>query len=255
MGSLAALDSAESVLDRAVTQRTAVEIRRRVFDLAEALFQSARMQLSVPLYRAIGVDRGATLDNIDFPLNNRGWLRERFSSIRRSESEPERLKQMQEILEWTNPGAGGFYDDLGNPWNRPHLVTGPGFEKDPAFLESALAAFGYRFGGRLQWWRHGETRDDTPLEMRYAGLDPSAGYRLRVVYAGDPGPKRLRLLAGNDLEVHPYQDKPQPYRPQEFAIPPAAYRDGSLRLRWFREEGAGGAGRGPQIAEVWLLRR
>ena len=48
--------------------------RARVFELAEALYQSIRMQLSVPRYKAIAVGRGANLDTIDVPLNNRPWL-------------------------------------------------------------------------------------------------------------------------------------------------------------------------------------
>ena len=47
------------------------------------------MQLSVPLYKAIGVGRGATLDTIDVPLNNRNWLE---SAIRR-DPEARRSKQ------------------------------------------------------------------------------------------------------------------------------------------------------------------
>ena len=39
------------------------------------------------------------------------------------------------IVHWTDPGPGGFYDDLGNPARQPHLVRGPGYQKDPAFLD------------------------------------------------------------------------------------------------------------------------
>ena len=254
-GALTAIREADEILDRAVTHRVATDRRARVFELAEALFQSIRMQLSVPRYQAIAVDRGATLDNIDFPLNNRPWLKTRFAEIAKMESEPDRLKSIQEIVEWTNPGPGGFYDDLGNPWSASHLVRGGGFEKDPAHLESALIAFGFRNAGRMEWWRHAESRDDTPLEMRYRDLDPSARYRLRIVYAGDAGPKRIRLLADENVEVHPYIDRPFPFKPLEFDVPPAATRSGSLRLRFFREAGLGGAGRGPQVGEVWLIRQ
>ena len=48
------------------------EWRARTFELAEALFQSIRMQLSVVRYQAIAVGRGANLDAIDYGLNNRG---------------------------------------------------------------------------------------------------------------------------------------------------------------------------------------
>ncbi len=50
--------------------------RARVFELAEALYQSIRMQLSVARYKAIAVGRGANLDTIDMPLNNRLWLKQ-----------------------------------------------------------------------------------------------------------------------------------------------------------------------------------
>ena len=56
------------------TARWPTDLRARVFELAEALFQSIRMQLSVPRYKAIDVGRGATLDTIDQVLNNRLWL-------------------------------------------------------------------------------------------------------------------------------------------------------------------------------------
>ena len=50
-------------------------LRARVFELAEALFQSVRMQLSVPRYAAIDPGRGANLDLIDRPITNADWLR------------------------------------------------------------------------------------------------------------------------------------------------------------------------------------
>ena len=74
LGADAAMNRAEAILDRAATDRVAEAWRARIFELAEALFQSIRMQLSVPRYKAIAVDRGANLDTIDYPLNNRLWL-------------------------------------------------------------------------------------------------------------------------------------------------------------------------------------
>src|SRR5262249_35687102 len=65
LGTLLAMDEAEAILDRAVTRRTAGDYRARVFELAEALFQSIRMQLSVERYKAISVGRGANLDTLD----------------------------------------------------------------------------------------------------------------------------------------------------------------------------------------------
>ena len=101
---------AEKILDASET-RVAVDWRKRVFELADALFESIKMQTSVPKYKAISVGRGATLDTVDVPLNNRLWLKQRFAALRSDSAESERLKGIDEIVNWTNPGPGGFYDD------------------------------------------------------------------------------------------------------------------------------------------------
>jgi hypothetical protein len=264
-GSLATLREAEAVLDRAVSERVATDWRARVFELAESLFQSIRLQSSVKRYQAIGVDRGATLDTVDYPLNNRAWLREHFAVVRKLPTETARLDGIEEILRWTDPGAGGFYDDLGNLSCQPHLVPGLPFAQDPAFLESPHAGFeeadavddpdekpGQAL--RYSWLNHAESMNDTPLATAYDGLDPTARYKLRVVYGGDAPKRRIRLVANDGIEIHPLMLKPWPIRPVEFEVPASAITGGTLRLQWTRESGLGGNGRGCQVSEVWLLR-
>jgi hypothetical protein len=97
-GTLEAMRQAEAILARAESERPAPELRARVFELAEALFQSARMQLSVPRYQAISVGRGANLDSIDEPLNERRALEKGFTRIRELESEDERLRALAELV-------------------------------------------------------------------------------------------------------------------------------------------------------------
>jgi len=260
-GALGSMDAAERTLNRALAQPVAQWARTRVFEMAEALFQSIRMQLSVPKYKAEAFERGANLDMIDMPLNNRGWLMARFAEIRKMEDERERLKALDEIVNWTNPGPGGFYDDLGNLTRQPHLVRGPGFDRDPAYFESSLVGFAIRGlgGATLQyprsWWDHAEALYDAPLEMAYRGLDPNAQYKIRVVYAGDSTRPKIRLTANDGIEVHPLISRPVPFRPQEFDLPRDATARGELHLKWFREAGLGDAGRGLQVAEVWLLKK
>ena len=155
-GSLLGLTEAEAFLDRAVTQPISLAWRTRLFQLAEALFQSpAHMQLSVKLYQGQEEVRGATLDGCDFPLNNRAWLKARFAELRQLPDETERLAGIRAILDWTNPGPGGFYDDLSRPWAQSHLVTGPAFADDPDFMAGPLRRFPYRkHGGALRRsWR------------------------------------------------------------------------------------------------------
>jgi len=98
IGSLSAVEKAEAILDKARTNKVKPEWRARVFELAEALFQSIRMQLSVKKYQAIRVNRGANLDNIDKPLVNLKDLKQRLERIRLLQSEQRRLKAIEKII-------------------------------------------------------------------------------------------------------------------------------------------------------------
>ena len=257
LGTLAAIDAAEQELLITPANRAGQELRSRVFELAEALFQSIRMQLSVPRYQAISVGRGANLDLIDMPLNNAPWLVSRFAAIRK-EPEPSKQQQMlHEILHWTSPGPGGFYDDLGDPENQPHVVRTSAFEDDPTMRSSPTTGFsGFRANvdGRLSWWRVAETLYEKPLEMRYTNLDPAAQYRVRVIYGGDANRVPVRLEANGAYELHPLQEKNPDFSPVEAIVPREATADGTLTLRFSRPPGLGGNGRGVQVAELWLVR-
>jgi hypothetical protein len=251
-----ALADAERILGEAQV-RPAAEWRQRVYTLAEALFQSIRQQLSVERYRAIAVGRGATLDSFETPLNNAGWLLARFAEAAALPTERERLAAIDRIVRWTDPGPGGYYDDLGDPAQQPHLVKGLPFDQDPQRFKSTLTGFGYRPDWRLSWMTHAESFWDTPLHMRYTGLDPAAQYRVRVVYAGDAfsTDTLIRLVANDTHEIHPPVKKAVPPAPVEYDIPVEATRKGELTLTFTGPSGAGGAGRGTQIAEVWLVRK
>lgn len=251
-----AIADARRILDEA-SSKPAPELRLRVYTLAEALFQSIRQQLSVSRYRAIAVGRGATLDSFEMPLNNRGWLVARFDEALKLEKEEERAAAIDRIVRWTDPGAGGYYDDLGNPAQQPHLVRGLTYEEDPQRFKSTLTGFGYRADWRLSWMTHAESFWDTPLQMRYTTLDPAAQYRIRVVYAGDVFSMNalIRLVANDKYEIHPPTRKPSPVQPVEFDIPVEATRGGELTLTFSAPPGSGSAGRGNQIAEVWLTKK
>jgi hypothetical protein len=255
LGAGHAVQQAETILEQAICNRVNPVLRARVFELAEALFQSIRMQLSVDRYQAISVGRGANLDTIDVPLNNRVWLRNQFERIRKLDSESERLREIDAILNWANPGPGGFYDELGNPSRRPHLVGGLSYASDPGYYQSPLTGFHYVSDWRISWCRHAESFYEAPLSMHYADLDPKARYRIRVVYAGDNNRPKVRLVANGDIEIHPWRTKDSPPRPVEFDVPAQATSKRELNLSWYQESGRGGAGRGCQVAEVWLIKK
>ena len=215
------------------------------------------MQLAVEIYRGEAVVRGTNLDTLDYPVSDAPWLLARLAEIGR---EPDMVKQMVAIhalLSRTDPGPGGFYDELGNVSNRPHLLPGEGAEHDPEFRATPLTGFRYPdlLGSHapIAWKRWAESLFDAPLKMRYTGLDTRAPYRLRAVYSGDQPKKKMRLVANDHFEIHPYQLRPWPPAPQEFDVPAAATAGGELNLSWTCEPGLGGNGRGCQVSEVWLI--
>jgi len=250
LGSTEALKRARAELAKANAEPVSTDRRARVLELGEALFQSIRMQLSVPKYQAIGVDRGANLDLIDVPLNDREWLELRLDEIESIEKEADRLKVIGALLRRTDPGPGGYYDALGAPRRRPHLVPGPSLADDPMLWENRTG-FHQRPGWPLAWRHTAESLYGVPLRMRYDELDPKTPYRIRVVYSGDNTSVRLRLEA-DGVEIHPLIKKPDPTDPFEADLPPEITADGRLELIWTPEPGLGGNGRGCQVAEVWL---
>ena len=255
IGSLAAMTQAESVLDRADSIQVSPVLRNRVNELAEALFQSIRMQLNSKLHRGEH-GRGTSQDTIDRPLNDRFWMKSQFVLARAHQSEEDRLKFLHALVTWTDPGPGSFYDDLGDPNRQPHLVPNAvPFAESPDFRKSVFTSFDFKEDLPREWWTNVLSLYDAPLQMRYEGLDPKAQYRIRVVYSAEPLRKVKVRMEADGEPIHDLMFKPDKMTPLEFAIPESVTADGELNIRWTREPGLGGNGRGCQVAEVWLLRQ
>ncbi|MBI5095829.1 MAG: hypothetical protein HZB26_25775 [Candidatus Hydrogenedentes bacterium] len=264
-------------------------LKARIRELGKELFESIGAQLDVANYKATNAQRGAVLEYLDTPLNNRLWLESEFDAIlagKISSSMPEtaregdlRLARLARVADWENSGPGSFYDDLGCSWKQPHLVKSKPLWDDPGGVTTSREDHTYDTGEpyRLSWFDVEEALFDTPLVMRYEGLDPSAAYRLRVTYLGRFN-ATTRLVADGKYEIHgayghtvagvryavkndsaavvdrPNDEAaggaPETVTPLEFVIPKEATQDGGLELTWHRL-----TGRGVQVAEVWLLKQ
>jgi hypothetical protein len=278
MDALSKGGSAEQRVQRArgalgATRPDAVETREheQLFSLADALFHDWGLQLSVDRHHAENWERGANLDRVDTPLTDAAWLNQRMEESLKQPTEAARLAALEEITHWSRPVPGALYDDLGDPEHEPHLVRGKPWPADPEMYDAAIDSIADRTLGanpspanettpmpekgrpwRLSWIDYAETLYETPLTLRYSGLDPRRHYTARVTYAGEDYALPLRLTA-NGLEVHPARLRSSNPETVEFALPAAALRHGSLTLRWTGPSGSGGSGRGRQVAEVWLL--
>lgn len=257
-GAELAMEDAESILAESIRQPVARDLRARISELAEALYQSINMQLSVEKYKAIHWGRGANLDLIDMPLNNRIWLLEQFDEVRQLATERERLARLDAIVNWSNPGPGGFYDDLGDATNQSHLVRGTDWVDDPEFRDRSRMGFEFTPGARTSWNRFAEGRYNSPVQLHYENLNPAAQYKVQAIYGGEiftdeQGRTTQIRLDADGLEVHDFIDKKRPLERLEFHVPREATADGAVTLQWSPLPGFGGPGRGCQISEVWLI--
>ncbi len=116
------LDEAERVLSRVLFEPAGLALRTRVRELGEALFQSIRMQLAVDRYQGEAVNRAANLETLESPISDVSWLRAQLAGIRKLASANEQVAAIRQLLARKDPGPGGFYDEPGNPSNRPHVL-------------------------------------------------------------------------------------------------------------------------------------
>lgn len=256
-GAETAMTNAETLLATADTAPVRTDLQNHIRDLCDALFASIGLQTSTSSpFNASGLERGCVLDTLNWPLNDRCWLQIRFSAIRSLSNETEKLAAINEILNWENPGEGGFYDDLGSLNKQPHVVQPLDWALDPGRLRSLQNEISWhngnrqdlkRGGGRLSWQNQAQTLYGTPLQMHYTGLQAEKQYKLRVVYTGRFAPT-MRLTANGTYTVH--SDLPQPATPTvlEYLLPLDVTAGGTLDLKWDLV-----SGRGCQVAEVWLV--
>jgi hypothetical protein len=247
-GSFAALEKAESILQRACTEPVAADLKQKCEALSDALFEKIGSQLDVKKHGAQSRTRGAFMDGIDEPLNNAAWLRVQFRRIREIADEPARQQAIDGILNRTNPGPGGFYDSLGTPGGDKRVVSPVPWAEDPGSMKSPRTDFPYDLelpGYRdvpLAWRKQKSTIFETPLRIAYENLDPRATYSIRAVYAGE-FTKPSSLVANDAYVIHRQLHGTRPLV-REFPIPAEATASGRLQLVW----------RGGGVAEAWLIR-
>lgn len=245
-----AMNNAQRVLDLATTEPPAPELHRRVVELCGALFTTIGLQTSVKKYQASGPERGAILDYIDYPLNNRWWLEDEFAKVRAMGSDEERLRRLEEIGTWENPGAGSFYDDVGNVAKSPHVVRGEGWNTDPLMGRNPNPGHWWWDDGfsrkRLSW----QVSMDWPIAVRYERLDPNADYVIRITGYGEA------LTRVNQERVKPTLYGRGIGEIKEFPVPREAVQSGQIVVTWDQPEEPGLNWREQsRITEIWLLKK
>lgn len=254
LGSGEAMDRATRILSRASRENCCPAWRQRIEALCDALFQSVRMQTSILKHSASGAERGAVLDFVDHPLNNRWWLEDRFAEVNTLADEPARRQRLATLATWSRPGTGSFYDDVGDVANSPHVLRGNSLSPDNLLGVDPIPHFTWEGGPsrkRLSWL----TSLRWPKGIAYTHLDPAATYvvRLNVIKSAAPGEVRLRI-DGEPVEVT--RPARAPGDMVEFSVPPSLVRDGTITLTFDEiDESHVNWRQYSRLVEAWLIRQ
>ena len=271
-----ALDRAEEIIQSGKSVPVTPLLRRRCDELADLLFDSIGSQLTVERHKAKSIGRGAFMDTVDQPLTDIPWLETNIRQIRKIVSDADRLAAIRTLVNRTNPGPGGFYDNFGTAGSWRRIRSEYSWEEDPGHLVSPLIAFNtimvqgkkprldyppvYSDEG-VDWtpnsfpwaWASGvHTLYDTPLVLEYEDVHADSSYDIRIVYVSTryKVPTRIRLEARGGYLIHDWLEPKGQCHVVKFPVPRDAVAGGSLELIWTTTPGC----HGPFIPEIWLIR-
>ena len=239
IGADKAMDDALQIVNEADKNLIDPSMRQKIVDYCDALFKTIGMQTSVKKYNASGEERGAILDFIDYPLNNRWWLSDEFVKIRAMKTEEEKLARLNIISKWEDPGPGSYYDDVSNIFKETHVITSSDDATDVA------------------WWDNGFSRKrlSTQLfqnfpKLIYEDLDPAGDYTLRIAGYGEA------LLRVNGERVDPFIYNKDLEEFKEFHIASKYVRDGRIEVSFDEpEESQLNWRKKSKVCDIWLLKK
>ena len=237
-----AMREALNILEQVDTEPTRPDLRKRIVALYDDLFHSIGLQSDMKKYQASGSERGASLEFLDYPLNNRWWLEDEFKKVETLPDETAQWARLEELRFWEHPGKGSFYDDLGHLARSPHVA----WEFGTMLMSGGFAWWDGGYSrARLSWQVTSWPRNG----LQYNGLDHTASYLLRFSGFGD-----MKAFAdGQELQPTRYGTDNGDIK--EYPVPQALVEDGRLTvtLQPQRLEGVNWRQQ-PRLAEAWLIK-
>ena len=236
-----AIAAANAVLQKAVTEPARPDLRNRLLELFDQMYETCRFQSDMTKFHAISAERGCMLEFLDYPLNNRYWLEDEFEKVLALPNPDAQWARLDELRNWENPGPGGFYDDIGHIARSPHAVR---------------RTDRLRGAGSYWWFNEGKSRlrlswliTGSPAALVYEDLDPSAKYILKFSGFGELKP----LVNGEPLTATRYETEAPAMK--EFPVPDGAIQNGKLTVTFESTYLRGVNWRyQPRLAEAWLIR-
>lgn len=233
-----AMESALKHIQKADSEFVAQELKQKVVAYCDDLFESIGLQTSVLKYNASGYERGAILDFIDYPLNNRWWLEDEFEKITKLETEKEKLAKLDFIRNYENPGVGSFYDNISSA-DAKHVTS----ETDDAI--------------DYLWEENGFSRKRLTTQLfqfspvlEYDELDSNSNYLIRVSGYGEA------LLRANGKLLKPTKYEKDFEQFKEFPLSKELIKDGNLKITFDKpDEEHLNWRKQSRVTDVWVLKQ
>lgn len=233
-----AMAKALEIVGKADKEPVTNELRQKIVDYCAALYLSVGLQTSVEKYKASGAERGAILDFIDYPLNNRWWLADEFKKVEKMATEKEKIERLKVIATWENPGPGSYYDNVSDISKSTHVLT---------FSDDATD---------VAWWENGMSRKRLSTQLfqnfpalRYYDLDPNGRYLVRIAGFGEA----LLRVDGERIEPTLYKKGYEEFK--EFQLNPKYVSDGKIDVTFDQpEESTLNWRQRSKVSDVWLIK-
>jgi len=238
IGADKAMDEALALVQKADKEFVAQDLKQKAVQYLDDLFHSVGLQTSVEKYHASGAERGAVLDFIDYPLNNRWWLEDEFKKIRALKTEEEKLAKLDLIRTYETPGEGSFYDNISSSGAK-HVISETDDAIDYLWENNGLSR--KRLSTQLFQF--------TP-ELQYNELDPTAHYLIRVSGFGEA------LLRANGKRLKPTKYEKGFEQFKEFPIPDGFIKEGKLKITFDTpDEGDINWRQRSRVTDVWIIKQ
>ena len=240
------------VLNRAETAPVRQDLLHKIEAMADSLFATIGYQTSVPKYQASGFERGCMMDYVNYPLNNRWWLEDELNRVTLIESPAAQQKRLQQLVQWENPGAGGYYDIIGNVGRSPRMIklqnAGDAmrhYYDIPMPTQRNIAP--QRNNLRMAW----HVYHDAIPTLTYDALDPQGSYRVKL-FAQRESPLMIDGTPAKRIRTGPTYDQ---VTEQEFEVPASANADGNIELSWgVLDERHLNWRQKHYVTDIWILR-
>ncbi|WP_419211311.1 alpha-glucuronidase family glycosyl hydrolase [Maribacter sp. X9] len=238
VGVESAMGNAMVYLEKADKEPVGQNLKQKVFDYADALFNAIGAQTSVPKYNASGAERGAILDFIDYPLNNRWWLQDEFEKVRALQTEKEKLERLEFIRTYEFPGKGSFYDNISSA-DAKHVTSQTDDAIDYLWENNGLS----RKRLSTQLFQFSPT-------LVYDELDANSNYLIRVSGYGEA------LLRANGERLKPTKYEKGFEEFKEFPLPKNLIHDGKLKITFDKpDEDHLNWRKQSRVTDVWILKQ